>query len=104
VELTKYLLSLPDVMVLLSNWLCQGLLEKFFGQQHQWGCANENPTAQEFLNNTEARQGPVLGVVYGIGVVYGMCLNVRSNLRAGVCDTKDLSSQPLPKQRKIAKQ
>ena len=68
VDLAKYLLSLPDVTVFLSNRLCQDPLEFFFGQQRQRGRAHENTTAQEFFKNTQA-----------LRVIHGMCSNVRGN-------------------------
>ena len=87
VDLAKYLLSLPDVTVFLSNRLCQDPLEFFFGQQRQRVRAHENPTAQEFFKNTQA-----------LRVIHGMCSNVRGNCRASTSTSEDLSSQPLGKQ------
>ena len=38
----------------LSNNLCQDSLENFFGCQRQRGVTSENPTVQDFFNNTQA--------------------------------------------------
>ena len=45
----------------LSEKMSQDLLEKFFGCQRQKGRANENPTASEFLKNSQS-----LRVIYSI--------------------------------------
>ena len=45
--------NILDVKVFLSNRICQDPLEKFFGQQRQRGRANENPSASEFIKNTQ---------------------------------------------------
>ena len=89
VDLAKYLLSLPDVTVFLSNRLCQDPLENFLGQQRQRGHAHEYPTAQEFFKNTQA-----------LRVIHVMCSNVRGNCRASTSTSEDLSSQPLPNEGK----
>jgi hypothetical protein len=54
VELLKYLFTLPDFTVFMSNRLCQDPLESFFGQQRQRGRVNENPNVLEFIRNTQA--------------------------------------------------
>ena len=38
----------------LSNNLCQDPLENFFGCQRQRGGNSDNPTVQDFFNNTQA--------------------------------------------------
>ena len=53
-ELIPYLFSIPGVKVFLSERLCQGPLEQFFGCQRQRGGTHENPTVQEFYKNTQA--------------------------------------------------
>ena len=58
VEFVKYLFSLPEVkankLAFLSNHLCQDPLENFFGCQRQMGGTNDNPTVQEYYQNTES--------------------------------------------------
>ena len=49
VELTQDLLSVPGVEYVLSERLCQEPLESFFGAA---GGRNENPTIQQFCDNT----------------------------------------------------
>jgi len=54
VELVEFLFTIPGVKEFLSEKLCQDPLEKFFGCQRQRGRVNENPTATQFLKNTQA--------------------------------------------------
>lgn len=91
-DLVKFLLAIPGVTSFLSNTLCQDPLEKFFGQQRQRGRANENPTAQEFIKNTQA-----------LRVVHGVCRDVKGNCRGDKRSNIPLPSDPLPKRRKTAK-
>ena len=52
-ELVKYIYTILGVEALLSEKLCQDPSEKFFGLQRQRGRVHGNPSAYEFLNNTE---------------------------------------------------
>ena len=52
VELTQDLLSVPGVEYVLSERLCQDPLESFFGKQRAAGGRNENPSVQQFCDNT----------------------------------------------------
>ena len=85
--LVQFVFTIPDVKAFLSNKLCQDLLEKFFGQQRQRGRVNENPSANDFIKNSQA-----------LRVVNGICSNIKGNCCAG--NTEELSSDdmgPLPK-------
>lgn len=53
-ELVPYLFKIPGVTCFLSEKLSQDPLEKFFGCQRQKGRTNDNPTAYEFMKNTQA--------------------------------------------------
>lgn len=50
--MTPYLLSVPGVEFVLSEKLCQDPLESFFGKQRAAGGRNDNPTVQQFCQNT----------------------------------------------------
>ena len=52
VELMQDLLSVPGVEFVLSERLCQDPLESFFGKQRAAGGRNDNPTVQQFCDNT----------------------------------------------------
>lgn len=95
VELVRYVFTLPDVSVFLSNKICQDPLENFFGEQRQRGRVNENPTARDFCKNTQA-----------LRVINGTCRNVRGNCR-GAASSQRLSdeslSAPLPKRKRYHK-
>ena len=56
--LVTYLFSLEEVkshkLVFLSNNICQDPLECYFGRQRQRGGTDDNPTAVDFLNNTQS--------------------------------------------------
>ena len=54
VELTRYVLQLPDVHYFLSVKLCQDPLESFFGKQRMRGGHCDNPTVQTFLCGTSS--------------------------------------------------
>ena len=72
VEFVRFLFSLKEVkqnkLAFLSNFICQDPLENFFGCQRQQGATNDNPTVQQFLDNTQTLRvvdsfcrGPVKG-------------------------------------------
>ena len=52
VEMAKFLLNLPGTKFLLSERFCQDPLESFFGHQRSKGGRNDNPTVQQFCDNT----------------------------------------------------
>ena len=92
VELVKYLFTLPDVTVFMSNRLCQDPLESFFGQQRQRGRVNENPNVLEFVRNTQA-----------LRVINTTCANIKGNCRGSQRSERvmdDLENKPIPKRRK----
>lgn len=93
VELVRYLFSLPDVKVLLSEKICQDPLEKFFGCQRQRGGANDNPTVQQFYCNTQT-----------LRTINGICHDVRGNCRAlkrSRAIDWEKETSPLPKRRRV---
>lgn len=53
VEFVPYIFKIPGVSSFLSARINQDPIEKFFGMQRQAGRAHQNPTAAEFLKNTE---------------------------------------------------
>ena len=55
-------------LAFLSNFICQGPLEIFFGCQRQQGATNDDATVHQFLDNTRTlrvvdsfSRGPVKG-------------------------------------------
>ena len=70
VEMMEYIFTIPGVKVFLSNRICQDPLENFFGRQRQRGRVNENPTALDFIRNTQA-----------LRIVNIECATVRGNCR-----------------------
>lgn len=68
IELVKYIFTLPDVSVFLSQRISQDPLENFFGCQRQRGGTHDNPNVLEFQKNMQALRvvnsfvkGPVQG-------------------------------------------
>ena len=53
VEPVRYLFKIPGVNSFLSQRLCQDPLERFFGIQRQRGGVHDNPSAREFMKNTQ---------------------------------------------------
>ena len=89
-ELVKYLFTLPDVSLFLSNRLCQDPLEKFFGQQRQRGGVNENPNVMEFVRNTQA-----------LRVINTTCAKIRGNCRGANGElTDEIENAPIAKRRR----
>lgn len=77
IELVKYVFTLPDLKVFLSQRVCQDPLENFFGCQRQRGGTHNNPNMQEFQKNMEAlrvinsfARGPAKGNCRGFGGDY----------------------------------
>lgn len=92
-DLVKYIFTIPGVTVFLSNRLCQDPVEGFFGQQRQRGRVNENPTVQQFVENTRA-----------LRVINGVCGQVRGNCRRGsLKEGPKVENSALPKRRKTHK-
>lgn len=92
-ELVPYLFSLPGLKSFLSQRICQDPLEKFFGCQRQRGGTHDNPTAAEFLKNTQA-----------LRVVNSFCRHVASgNCRGGMKENEDSGKEnrPIAKRRRI---
>ena len=94
IELIKYLFSLPEVidnkLAFLSNNICQDPLENFFGCQRQRGGTSDNPTVQEFYNNTQA-----------LRVINSFCRGpVRGNCRGNNTPLSEADCAPIPKRKK----
>ena len=52
VEMARFLLKQGDVKFLLSERFCQDPVEEFFGHQRAKGGRCDNPTVNQFLENT----------------------------------------------------
>lgn len=68
IEITGYFLSQPGVQFVLSERFCQDPLESFGNQQAKGGCS-DNPTVEQFIENTvslrvqgSAAVNPVCGI------------------------------------------
>ena len=88
-EMIPYLFKLKGVNCFLSEKLSQDPLEKFFGCQRQTGRANENPTASEFIKNTQS-----------LRVISSICIadiTGRGNCRGSKRKAYDLESVELDK-------
>lgn len=92
VEVAQYLLGLPGRRSLLSERFSQDPLESFFGQQRARGGRNENPTAQQFLDNTVS-----------LRIQRSLALEpVRGNCRKRPNRSNpEIDPTPLPKRRKL---
>ena len=92
VDLVKYVFTLPDVKVFLSQRICQDPLENFFGCQRQRGGTHDNPNMQEFQKNMQA-----LRVInsFARGPAKGNCRGFKE------CNQVDMQKEnkPLPKRR-----
>ena len=84
IDMVNYLFSLPGVRCFLSERISQDPLEKFFGCQRQRGGVNENPTVQEFCQNTQA-----------LRVINSVRRDVRGNCRGNKGD-KDSHQENAP--------
>ena len=98
-EFVKFLFSLPEVknnhLALLSNHICQDPLENFFGCQRQRGGTSDNPSVNEYFNNTQA-----------LRVVNSFCRGpVRGNCRGGASSKSisDTDCAPLQKRQRRSK-
>lgn len=92
VEFLPYLFSITGVTSFLSARINQDPIEKFFGMQRQAGRAHQNPTAAEFLKNTETFR--TISAIW-IDDIVGNCRGRRSN------DTNlHVAMQPLRKRKR----
>nr|MCH9717640.1 hypothetical protein [Gammaproteobacteria bacterium] len=66
---TKYIFTIPGVILFMSNRLCDPL-ERFFGQQRQRGGTHANLNVSEFIKNTQA-----------LRVINTSCGSIRRNCR-----------------------
>ena len=89
-DLVEYVFTIPGVKLFLSNRLCQDPVEGFFGQQRQRGRVNENPSVQQFVENTRA-----------LRVINGVCGQVRGNCRGAISKRKgpEVDNTLLPKRK-----
>lgn len=86
----NFLFTIPGVTSFLSVKINQDPLEKFFGCQRQRGRANENPSAAEFVKNTQSLK--VIGSICK-DTVKGNCRG--SNKRKSTLMVSDENSLPL---------
>ena len=93
IQLIEYLYSQPEVtnnkLAFLSQNICQDPLENYFGCQQQRGGTSDNPSVQEYYQNTEA-----------LRVIDSFCRNpVRGNCRGvnKASPIEDSCSQALPR-------
>ena len=97
IEFIPFLFSMPEVkdnkLAFFSNNLCQDPLENYFGCQRQRGGCHDNPTVNDFQNNTQS-----LRVANSLcyGPVKGNCRGSKSS--STLCSTDLL---PLPKRQKV---
>ena len=54
IELVQQIFQNERVTAFLSNRICQDPLENYFGRQRRRDRVNENPSAAEFIKNTQA--------------------------------------------------
>ena len=54
VELIRYIFTIPNIKMFLSERLNQDPLEGFFGKQRQCGGGSDHPTVHQFINNTSS--------------------------------------------------
>ena len=96
-EFLPYIFKIKEVTCFLSEKLSQDPLEKFFGCQRQKGRANENPTAGEFLKNTQS-----LRVINSINIkeVTGQLGNCRGTKRKDYDLENPILNMPLKKRKR----
>lgn len=92
VELVPLLFKIPGTTCFFSGNINQDPLEKFFGVQRQSGKSNENPTASEFIKNTENYR--VINSIW-IDDIVGNCRGRRLDER-----DLDAAKQPLRKRQR----
>ena len=81
------LLAIEGAKFIYSERFCQDNLEEFFGQQRSRGKRNDNPTADQFLQNATA-------ISIGKSMTSGGCSNIRK--RKAQLDINELNT-PIPK-------
>ena len=95
IEIAQYLLSLPGVQYILSEKLCQDSIEAFFGKQRATGGRSDNPTVQQFCQNTVSLR------VQGLAAMEPIRGNCRKRERCAI--DADSLGDPLPKRPRHAK-
>ena len=90
-DLVPFLLSHEGIEYILTERFNQDSLEGFFGKQRLRGCRNDNPSVNQFLENTQA-------IVVQKSLAYGGSSNIAKKRKS----TVSLSplSRPLPKRRR----
>ncbi len=92
VEATRYLLKQPGAKFVLSERFCQDPLEAFFGNQRAKGGRNDNPTVQQFIDNTVSLR------VQGSAALNPVRGNCRKRRVESTFDNKPLPKRPRRKQ------
>ena len=89
-EMGRYLFS-HGVHFILSERFTQDPVESFFGHQRQWGGGRDNPTAQQFMQATQA-----------IWVQHSSKPVSQSNVRGAKHHIElDIVNTPVPKRRRM---
>ena len=97
-DLIQFAFQIPGVKSFLSERISQDPLEQFFGRQRQRGGVNENPTCQQFIQNSSA-----LRVVNSIKIDTHKG-NTSSNEKDNQKIPVYISTEPLPKRRRMEPQ
>ena len=92
-ELVPLLLKDPGPKFILSARFNQDPLEIYFSKQRARGGRNDNPSADQFLNNVQA-------IRIGKSLSFGHCSNIQ---REPVEHNMQELSQPLPKRKALRK-
>ena len=92
-EMSKYLLNTSGVHFILSERFTQDPLESFFGHQRQRGGGRDNPTAQQFMQDTQS-----IRVQHSCKPLAGS--NVRTSKHHMEVDAN--LDMPIPKRRRLA--
>ena len=92
VELGPFLLRQPNISYLLSEVFSQDPLEKYFSRQRHRGGGADNPTVEQFRENTATliQQQCIYKDLKTLNIEYD-----RSEVQL------DVVSQPLPKRKKL---
>jgi len=91
-DLVGFLLNQEGIEYILTERFNQDSLEGFFGQQRSRGCRNDNPSVNQFLENTQA-------LVVQKSLAYGGSSNIAKKRKSAVLSLSPLS-RPLPKRRR----
>ena len=97
VEMTQYLLAVPGVQYVLSEKLCQDPVEAFFGKQRAAGGRSDNPTIEQFCQNTVSLR------VQGSAALEPVRGNVGKRQRSTADMAETMTHAPLPKRRRQRK-